>query len=146
MAGAHAWLAGLFVSFTACSAHAPAEHPGPTSWDSMSGEQKLQYMESTVMPRMKALFESYDPHRFSRMTCKSCHGADGAQRRWITPSPELLLEETKWNTGAAAPDAAPSEFDAFMARSVGPEMAKLLGRPYGAPNGFGCFGCHAPER
>ncbi|MBK7581650.1 MAG: hypothetical protein IPI67_15760 [Myxococcales bacterium] len=113
----------------------------------MSSNQKLEYMETTVMPRMSALFREYDPHRFPRLTCERCHGPDGARRGWAMPSPELLLEETPWNTGAASPDAAPSKFDAFMASRVAPEMAKLLrASPGSRPDGSGCFGCHTPER
>lgn len=114
----------------------------------MSKEQRLEYMTSTVMPRMKALFVAYDPHRYARMTCATCHGADGRERGWAMPNGDLLLEPSPWNTTGAAPADAPSERDAFMARSVAPEMARLLGRPYGpsSQTGFGCFGCHTPER
>lgn len=45
-----------------------------------------------------------------------------------------------WNTGPADPAGAPSSFDAFMAGTVAPELARLLGRET-----FGCFGCHTPD-
>jgi mono/diheme cytochrome c family protein len=114
----------------------------------MSKDEKLAYMTDVVMPRMKAVFVAYDPHRFAKMSCAGCHGADGEKRGWVMSASDLLLEPTPWNSGSAAPGRAPSEFDAFMAKSVTPEMAKLMGREVGAPNqgGFGCFGCHTPER
>ncbi len=143
MARTRLWRVGLLISLASCAP--PAQSP-PRAWDSMSTHDRLEYMKSTVTPRMAAVFRAYDRHRFPQLTCDNCHGPDGAQHGW-TLNPDLLLEPTPWNQGAAPPAAAPSKFDNFMARSVTPEMARLLGRPEGAgPHAFGCFGCHTPER
>jgi hypothetical protein len=109
----------------------------------MSDDEKMVFMTDVVTPRMKDVFEAYDRHRFAKFGCESCHAADGAERGFAMPCPDLLLEPSPWNTGRAAPAEAPSPFDAFMAKSVTPEMAKLLGRP---ADGLGCFACHSEER
>jgi hypothetical protein len=107
----------------------------------MTADQKLEHMRSVVKPRMREVFMDFDPHRYPKLNCSTCHGADGAKHAWKMPNPDLLLEPTPWNTGHADPKGAPSRIDAFMAKSVAPEMAKLLGRPT-----FGCFGCHTAEK
>ncbi|HRG97210.1 MAG TPA: hypothetical protein PLR99_13245 [Polyangiaceae bacterium] len=121
---------------------APAS--GPTAaWDELPPTERLAAMRVSVTPRMRALFVAEDPHRYARFACETCHGRDGPARSYRMPNPDLLLEPTPWNT-ASSPDPAraPSARDAFMARVVAPEMARLLGRPEGAS---GCFVCHTRE-
>lgn len=91
-------------------------------------------MERTVMPEMRAVFSEHDAARFAKMSCATCHGADGEARRWKMPNPDLLLEEHD----VATPHA---RMNAFMRDRVTPEMARLLGRPT-----FDCFGCHTLDR
>jgi len=129
----------LLVATASCGGRA-ASVPQSKQWGSMSDDEKMVFMTDVVTPRMKAVFEEYDGHRFANFGCNSCHAADGAERDFAMPCPDLLLEPSAWNTGRAAPAEAPSSFDAFMAKSVTPEMAKLLGRP------AGCFACHTEER
>jgi hypothetical protein len=131
--------------------HAPPVAPKPAAderWDAMSKERKLAYMKETVMPRMKAIFVAYDPHCYAEMRCETCHGEGAEARGYAMPSADQLLEPTPWNTTSARAESAPSEFDAFMAKDVAPEMARLLGRPFvpSARSGEGCFACHAVDR
>lgn len=125
----------------ACGPPARGEAPAPERWSTMSKDERLAYMTDVVMPRTKSVFEAYDPHRFARMSCASCHGRDGSERGFVMPNPDLLLEPTAWNLGTARPETAPSVLDAFMARRVVPEMEALLG-----PASARCFACHTPER
>ncbi|HMR08736.1 MAG TPA: hypothetical protein PKA88_23310 [Polyangiaceae bacterium] len=137
--------AGLMA--VACGTPAATPASGGRPWDAMGPAERLEYMQSTVMPRMQAVFEAFDEHRFGDVTCATCHRGRAAADGWAMPAPDLLLEPTTWNTGAAEPNAAPSTFDAFMAERVTPEMARLLGRSAGpGQRGFACFGCHTPER
>lgn len=137
--------AGLGSVGLSCGAAEPlASTPTSAPWASMTRDQKLSFMATAVMPRMKERFVAADPHRYARMDCTTCHGQDGAKRGWAMPNPDLLLEPTPWNTGAAPPSEAPSRFDAFMAREIAPEMNRLLGARGGT--GAGCFRCHTPER
>ncbi len=122
--------------------------PEAVRWDTMTQAQKHDFMSATVMPRMRALFVARDPHRYAKVTCATCHGRDGPARGYRMPNPALLLEPSPWNTGAAPPDGAPSEQDAFMARVIAPELGRLLGRGSGtaarAPEA-GCFACHTRD-
>ncbi len=68
-----------------------APQPATVAWDSMNPAQKLAYMKTTVLPRMKALFMEYDPHRYPKMDCVPCHSADRA-RGWKMPNPDLTLD------------------------------------------------------
>lgn len=132
-----AWCALSFVAVASCAPRVAT--PVGERWDAMSKERKLEYMNTTVMPRMKAAFVNFDPHRYAKIDCATCHGRDGAERGY-TKNPDLLLEPTPWNTASADPATAPSPMDAFMAGVVAKEMGGLVGRP------VGCFGCHTPER
>lgn len=123
----------------ACAPRAAAPVAGE-QWDSMSKPQRLEYMRKTVMPRMKAAFVAFDPHRYAKLDCASCHGPHADERAYAMPNPDLLLEPSPWSSAHADPARAPSPMDAFMAGVVAKEMGALLGRPYG------CFGCHTPER
>ena len=133
-----AWLLSLVV-VAACAprARAPA---ASVRWDAMSKEDKLAYMTTTVTPRMKSAFMAFDPHRYPKLDCTTCHGPGGAERGWAMPNPDLLLEPSPWTTAGADAARAPSHMDAFMSGIVAKEMGSLVGRP------FGCFGCHTPER
>ena len=114
----------------------------------MSKERKLEYMQKTVLPRMKAIFVAYDAHSYAHMDCDACHGVDAEARGFAMPNADLLLEPTPWNTTDGSAGHAPSAFDAFMAREVAPEMARLLGRRFVASPkpGEGCFSCHVIDR
>jgi hypothetical protein len=106
----------------------------PARWDSMTADQRIDYMKTTVMPQMKTVFTAFDRHRYEKMTCATCHGDDGAKRQWKMPSPELLLEREAVNDGHHG-----GELDVFMREQVAPEMARMLGQ---APD---CFSCHTPD-
>jgi hypothetical protein len=109
------------------------------------------------MPRMKALFMAFDPHRYPKMACTPCHET----AEWRMPNADLLLDpacggealDVGAPSGAVHDHPSPREkmsrLDEFMLNEVTPEMAKLLGMPAYDPaerKGFGCFGCHTPER
>ena len=129
------------VTLASCRPPAPTPTAPAHAWEGLTPPERLEAMRERVTPRMRALFVAEDPHRYARFTCATCHGRDGPARAYRMPNPDLLLEPTPWNT-AASPDPAraPSARDAFMARVVAPELARLLGRP-----GAGCFACHARE-
>ncbi len=132
----------LLVLVGAAACARPAAAPiASVPWDSMSMQQRHDYMKSTVTPRMAAAFTGYDPHRYPTLTCASCHGKSGAEQGWAMPNPDLLLEPSPWNM-APTPDPAhaTSRMDTFMAGTVATEMSALLGRP------SGCFACHTAER
>jgi hypothetical protein len=115
----------------------------PKLWANMDGKERYRYMENTVMPAMKTVFETYDPNRYAKMTCESCHGADAEARKFAMPNPELPTL-TGMNDFAAARAKFPGAVE-FMMSSVELTMASLLQEPvYNAKTrkGFGCFRCH----
>jgi len=133
--------AWAFVLFGALSCTRPAAAPAGERWDAMTKEQRHEHMKADVMPRMTAAFVAFDPHRYARLDCATCHGKTGPQRGWAMPNPELLLEPSPWNS-AATPDpaSASSPMERFMAATVVKELSAAVGRP------TGCFACHVPER
>ena len=149
---------GALVALTLASAcGAPSRSSSPAhdrlAWDSMNPAQKMAYMQTTVMPRMTEVFMELDPHKYPKMGCVPCHSPDRA-RGWKMPNPDLMLDpsclsgdaQTIYGSEEAAAEAA--KMSAFMRERVQPTMAALLGRPSFDPRsreGFGCFGCHAPE-
>jgi hypothetical protein len=127
-----------------------AEHPAGTlnvgEWKSWSPAQKLAYMKSTVLPDEKPLWAKYDPKRFSEMSCNACHGASGEARGWKMPNPDLPKLEPG---GIMELYNTHREAYMFMAGTVVPHTARLLGLPnwdHGSHTGFGCFGCHTAKR
>ncbi len=142
----------------ACGAAAPTAEDvasGRVRWDAMSAPQKTAYMEQVVLPRMRAVFTEFDPHRYPRMGCTPCHEADSATRGWKMPNPDLLVSKACISGsaqslyGSEAAAAAMAKMTAFMRTRVQPEMASLLGKPAdqeATGEGFGCFDCHTLER
>ena len=58
--------------------------PGPgagaavaVDWVGMTRAERRDYMRTVVMPKSKELFVAYDPARYAKMSCGTCHG-DGA--------------------------------------------------------------------
>ncbi|WP_437282868.1 hypothetical protein WME90_20530 [Sorangium sp. So ce375] len=121
----------------------------PTAWKDMNFEQRVAYMNGTVLPRMKEVFVAYDP-AFETMDCTTCHGADGATQDYAMPSPEIaVLPDTEegfleYVEDPEHPERA--EWSTFMFEKVVPEMASLLQRVQYDPttgNGdFSCNNCH----
>ncbi len=133
------------------SAAAPSEPPGPPAagdWDKWSHDWKRAYMKSDVLPKMGALFKAFDAKHFSKMECKTCHGAgaDEASGTFKMPNPDLPKLDLK---GQLKTEKAkhPKAVE-FMMKKVEVEMAGLLGKkPFDmkTKQGFGCTGCHTAK-
>ncbi len=114
----------------ACTA---ARSPRTRSWDAMSYDERLAYMQTTFTPAMERVFARFDEHRYPKTTCATCHGADGEARRYKMPNPDLLLEDPR---EAMHHD----ELERFMKEQVTPELSRLLGKK------SDCFACHTLDR
>ena len=115
----------------------------PKLWANMNAKEHYAYMEGTVLPAMKTIFETYDPKRYAKMDCGTCHGADAKAREFKMPNPELP-KLSGVGDFAAARKQYPGAVE-FMMLSVESTMASLLQEPvYNAKThkGFGCFRCH----
>lgn len=102
-------------------------------------------MKKKVLPPMRAAFQKFDPKKFAKFTCKTCHGKDPQKSRYEMPNPELPeLDFAKLKAGTQEPKMAE-----FMEQTVEPEMARILElSEYSSanPDGFGCVACHEPKR
>lgn len=109
-------------------------------WSDKTHEQQEAYMKLTVKPRMEKLFQQFDPERFAKFKCSTCHGSDAVARSFEMPSPELPKLENFEKLEAEHP-----EMMEFMKKTVVPEMAAMLGQKPFDPEtrtGFGCGACH----
>jgi hypothetical protein len=142
------------VSVIACAATAPATPPPTTAvnaaagkevaWADMVKEQRIDYMKSVVLPRMKQAFTQFIPDRYAKMNCLTCHGDGAADGSFKMPNPRLpVLPNSSEGFKELAADK-PAVMD-FMKNEVKPKMAALLGAPEWTPEtktGFGCGACH----
>lgn len=130
-------------------AAAPPAPPGPGDWAKWSHDQKLAYMKSTVMPKMKDLFVSFSADHYADMNCKTCHGAGAADGSFKMPNADLpKLPKTPAEFKALATGKKAKVF-AFMKDQVEPQMAQLLGeQPFDmkTKQGFGCMNCHTQKQ
>ena len=56
----------------------------------MTFAQKKAYMKAAVMPTMKPVFQEFDAVKFKTFTsCATCHGKDGAERKFKMPSNDI---------------------------------------------------------
>ncbi len=106
-------------------------------WSSMNYADREMYMVAYVLPIHSEIFAEHDAGEYAQFTCESCHGEDGAERRYAMPSrylPSLPPEGSPaWETARARNPSAWS----FMADQVLPIMRTQLGQPE-----LTCFSCH----
>jgi hypothetical protein len=135
-------LAVSLVVATACGGSLGASTQTPASpqlgkpWSRLSVQQKDDYMRSTVMPEMRAVFARFDPHRYAKMGCSPCHARGRGKLDYRMPNEDLLLDPAACAEvpGGKAPMDA---MNRFMGEQVGPTMARLLGKPWTS-----CYWCH----
>jgi len=135
----------------AAEAGKPADAAGAKKidWEKMSKAEKKKYMKSTVLPAAKKLFAEFDPKKYKKVTCQTCHGAKGAEAEFKMPTAELpKLPQPTDRAGFQAIQEKKPEVAKFMGTKVKPGMAALLGKEEWTPQnptGFGCYGCHTKE-
>src|ERR1019366_33184 len=69
----------------------PYQQPA-VPWARMTAQQKQDYMRSTVMPEMRALFVRFDPHRYPKMGCSPCHMRTTGSPDYRMPNLDLPLD------------------------------------------------------
>jgi hypothetical protein len=119
--------------------------PAPElSWADMNKQQRIDYMKAVVVPRMKQVFVAFNPDRYAKMNCTTCHGDSATDGTFKMPNPKLpKLPNSPAGFKQLAADK-PAVMD-FMKNEVKPKMAALLGEPEYNPetkSGFGCIECH----
>jgi hypothetical protein len=98
---------------------------------------------------MKAAFQQFDGTEFKKFGCDTCHGKQAKARKFKMPNPDIHALPT--NPAAFAPlmEKKPKMMK-FMAETVKPQMAVLLGVPEFDPKqpeagGFACTNCHTKK-
>jgi hypothetical protein len=60
------------------------------NWAEMSHDEKKDYMKNVVIHKMRPLFKEFDPERFEKITCKTCHHPDKVEQdSFKMPNPEI---------------------------------------------------------
>lgn len=123
--------------------------PPQVAWKDMTTQQKKAYMKEAVVPAMKPIFRAFDAKAFKTVNCETCHGKDGADRKFKMPSNDI---HPLPNTAAAFQAALKTEptwpkWTEFMSGKVEPAMGKLLDVPVFDPKKpvegtFSCAKCH----
>jgi hypothetical protein len=114
-------------------------------FDTLSHDEKMDFMKKTVVPKMKPLFQKFDAKEFANFGCKTCHGKDPQKAKFKMPSPDVpALDFAALKAGKQKPEMAK-----WMGEVVKPEMAKLLKEEEytdANPKGFGCLACHEMKK
>jgi hypothetical protein len=103
----------------------------------------MEFMGLAFHPRMKELFEGYDPVRYGNFRCQICHGEDMEARGFAMPA---SLRALPANDAAAAARARDARATDFMVARVLPATAELLGGDDRSTlSGSACSSCHPVE-
>lgn len=119
-----------------------AEPAAAASWADMDRDERLTYMGTTVLPKMK---ESFKQQGFDSFKCANCHGADYKEVDFKMPNDLTPLNADNPIQSGMDLD---EEMTKFMVSTVLPQMAELLGEETDVTTGkgeFGCLSCHLPE-
>lgn len=122
----------------------------PKPWKDMKGPERGKYMKDVVVPQMRVAFQAFDAGEFEKFGCETCHGDKPKARKFKMPNPDIpALPATPAGFGPLM-EKKPKMMK-FMAETVKPQMAALLGLPEFDPKkpeagGFGCTGCHTVKK
>jgi hypothetical protein len=122
--------------------------PAAPAWKDMTKEQRIEYMKTAVLPKMKPEFIGYNAKRYAEMSCVTCHGEGAKNGSFKMPNAKLPKVPATMDGFKKLMAAKPKAAE-FMAKTVVPEMAKLLGQDPFDPatgKGFGCHNCHTTAK
>jgi hypothetical protein len=126
----------------AAASSAPANKE--VAWAEMGKDQRIDYMKTVVVPRMRQVFTAFDPDRYAKMNCTTCHGDSATDGSFKMPNPKLPVLPNSPEGFKQLAASKPAVMD-FMKNEVKPKMAALLGATEWTPEtktGFGCGECH----
>jgi hypothetical protein len=121
-------------------------------WKDMNGGQRMVYMTAVVAPKMREVYQQFDPVKFERFDCTTCHGKQPELRAYKMPAtdvPPLPGSPAAFEAKLAA-EADWPRWTKFMVEEVEPPMAAMLGQPLWDPAkpdvpAFSCQACHGLE-
>jgi hypothetical protein len=118
-------LAFLVVVVLAC-----VTVPKNAKWAELDHDQRAKFMAQVVVPKMKPLFQAFDPKRFAEFDCRTCHGEGAEHDVFRMPNAQLFaLPKSR--------EGLKPEWVKFMTEQVKPQMTEILG-----VSGFACESCH----
>jgi mono/diheme cytochrome c family protein len=114
--------------------------PPDVAWKDMTFAQKKAYMKTAVVPAMKPVFQAFDAKQFKTFNCATCHGKDGADRKFKMPSNDIHPLPGTPEAFQAKLKVEPTwpKWTEFIAQKVEPAMGKVL-------DVFSCAACHKLE-
>lgn len=113
----------------------------------MQADQRKEFMQTVVLPKMKDEFVVFNAHAFGEMNCVTCHGDSAKDGSFKMPNPKLPKLPAD-EVGFKALMKKKPEAVKFMSSKVVPAMAEMVGEsPYNpeTKQGFGCFECHTKK-
>jgi hypothetical protein len=146
-------LAGCLAAAALACAETNTSTPAPATagsaakevaWGDMTKDQRIDYMKTTVLPRMKQTFTTFDPDHYDKMNCVTCHGDSATDGSFKMPNPRLPVLPNSPEGFKRLAAERPAIMD-FMKNEVKPKMAAMLGIPEWTPEtktGFACGACH----
>jgi mono/diheme cytochrome c family protein len=145
-------IAAILVLLYVPLADGKAVGPPEVAWKVMTYQQKKAYMKAAVTPAMKPIFQAFDAKKFKTVACVTCHGKDGAERKFKMPSNDIRPLPNTPEAFKAKLKAEPTwpKWTEFMSQKVEPAMGKLLDVPVFDPKKpvegtFSCGNCHKLE-
>jgi hypothetical protein len=126
--------------------------PPEVAWKDLTYDQKKAYMKAAVEPTMRPIFKAFDAKKFKTFNCLTCHGQDGASRKYKMPSNDIHPLPNTPEAFQAKLKTEPTwpRWTEFMAQKVEPAMGKLLDVAVFDPKkpvkgAFSCGNCHKLE-
>jgi hypothetical protein len=109
------------------------------AWESMDFDARRQFMQTVVLPRMRVEFAAFDPVRFEKLSCRSCHGSGLTDGSFAMPAADLpvLDREALMN-----PEESKKPILDFMRQIVRPRLSELLGLGTDDASTLRCSTCH----
>ena len=114
-------------------------------FDTLDHAARIKLMKTVVVPEVGAEMTAFDPKRWPKVECKTCHGKSADDGTFKMPNPDLPKLDPAWF--GPNPPADKKDILEFMETKMKPHMAKILGQPEFDPQnpkagGFGCLECH----
>ena len=113
------------------------------TWEEMNKEQRKTHMEKVVLPRAAELFRTWQPKKFTTVSCNLCHNIDTISDDFHMPTSHLPKLSGDWTLSPEFekyPDTTQLKLDRLvplMSQALGQKSFSLITR-----RGFGCYSCH----
>lgn len=120
-----------------------------SAFDKLDHAGRIKLMKEHVVPEIGAEMTAFDPKRWPKVECKTCHGKSAEDGTFKMPNPDLPQLDPEWF--GPNPPADKKPILEFMETKMKPHMAQILGDKEFDPanpkaGGFGCLECHTMKQ